>query len=87
MPYKDGKANRGHSCVKGRFALGYATHKDRILEPMIRASIDQPWREVEWDEAFAYAASELKRIAAKYGRSALGGITSSRCTNEETFLV
>ena len=36
VPYKDGKANRGHSCVKGRFAWGYATHKDRILKPMIR---------------------------------------------------
>jgi formate dehydrogenase major subunit len=87
VPYKDGKANRGHSCVKGRFAWGYAQHQDRILKPMIRGSIDQPWREVEWDEAFAYAASELKRIAATHGKHALGGITSSRCTNEETFLV
>ncbi|MBB4630964.1 formate dehydrogenase subunit alpha [Sphingosinicella soli] len=87
VPWKDGKANRGHSCVKGRFAWGYAQHADRILKPMIRASINDPWREVEWDEAFAYAASELKRIAATYGDKALGGITSSRCTNEETFLV
>ena len=87
VPWKDGKANHGHSCVKGRFAWGYAQHKDRILKPMIRASIDQPWREVEWDEALAYAASELKRIQAKYGQRSLGGITSSRCTNEETFLV
>lgn len=87
VPWKDGKANRGHSCVKGRFAWGYAQHQERILKPMIRARIDQPWREVEWDEAFAYAASELKRISEKYGRHALGGITSSRCTNEETFLV
>jgi formate dehydrogenase major subunit len=87
VPWKDGKANRGHSCVKGRFAWGYAQHKERILKPMIRATIDEPWREVEWDEAFAYAASELKRISTKYGKHALGGITSSRCTNEETFLV
>ncbi len=87
VPYKDGKANRGHSCVKGRFAWGYATHKERILNPMIRASIDQPWREVSWDEAIAYTASEFQRIQAKYGRSSVGGITSSRCTNEETFLV
>ena len=87
VPWKDGKANRGHSCVKGRFAWGYAQHQERILKPMIRAATDQPWREVEWDEAFAYAASELKRIAATYGKQALGGITSSRCTNEETFLV
>jgi formate dehydrogenase major subunit len=87
VPWKDGKANRGHSCVKGRFAWGYAQHQDRILKPMIRTSIDQPWREVEWDEALSYAASELRRIQAKYGRLALGGITSSRCTNEETYLV
>jgi formate dehydrogenase major subunit len=87
VPYKDGKANRGHSCVKGRFAFGYATHKDRILKPMIRGSIDKPWREVSWEEAIAYAASEFKRIQAKYGRGSVGGITSSRCTNEETYLV
>ncbi len=87
VPWKDGKANHGHSCVKGRFAYGYATHKDRILKPMIRAKITDPWREVSWDEAIGYAASEFKRIQAKYGRSAVGGITSSRCTNEETFLV
>ncbi len=87
VPYKEGKANRGHSCVKGRFAFGYATHKVRILKPMIRASIADPWREVAWDEAINYAASEFKRIQAKYGRRSVGGITSSRCTNEETFLV
>ncbi|HMG49271.1 MAG TPA: molybdopterin-dependent oxidoreductase, partial [Inquilinus sp.] len=86
-PYKDGKANHGHSCVKGRFAWGYATHKDRITKPMIRKQITDPWREVSWEEAIAYAASELKRIQATYGRDSIGGITSSRCTNEETFLV
>ena len=68
VPYKDGKANRGHSCVKGRFAWGYTTHKERILNPMIREKITDPWREVSWDEAFDYAASEFKRIQAKYGR-------------------
>lgn len=86
-PWKDGKANRGHSCVKGRFAWSYATHQDRILKPMIRGNIADPWREVSWEEALAYAASELKRIQAKYGRNSIGGITSSRCTNEETWLV
>ncbi len=86
-PHKDGKANHGHSCVKGRFAWGYATHKDRITSPMIRASIQDPWREVSWDEAIAHTASEFRRIQSKYGKGAIGGITSSRCTNEETFLV
>ena len=87
VPYKDGKANEGHSCVKGRFAWGYATHKDRITKPMIRARITDPWREVTWEEAFVYAASEFRRIQAQYGRDAIGGITSSRCTNEEVFVL
>jgi formate dehydrogenase major subunit len=87
VPWKDGKANRGHSCVKGRFAWGYAQHQERILLPMIRESIDQPWREVSWEEALTYTASQINRIRDTYGRNALGGITSSRCTNEETFLV
>ena len=87
IPQKEGKANRGHSCVKGRFAYGYAHHKDRITKPMIREKITDPWREVSWEEAIQYTASEFKRIQAKYGKSSIGGITSSRCTNEETFLV
>ena len=87
VPNRDGHANQGHACVKGRFAYGYATHPDRIKKPMIRAKITDPWREVSWDEAIGHAAREFKRIQAKYGRDSIGGITSSRCTNEETFLV
>jgi formate dehydrogenase major subunit len=87
VPWKDGKANEGHSCVKGRFAWGYATHQDRITQPMIRAKITDPWREVSWEEALAYAASEFKRIQAKAGKDSVGGITSSRCTNEEVYVV
>ncbi|MEX6724808.1 formate dehydrogenase subunit alpha [Parapedomonas caeni] len=87
VPWKDGKANRGHSCVKGRFAWGYAHHQDRVTTPMIRESIDQPWRPVSWDEALGFTAARLRAIRATHGPRALGGITSSRCTNEETFLV
>jgi formate dehydrogenase major subunit len=87
VPNADGHANHGHSCVKGRFALGYATHPDRITTPMIREKITDPWRVVGWDEAIAHTAREFKRIQAEYGRFAIGGITSSRCTNEETYLV
>src|ERR1022692_1404299 len=87
VPNADGHANHGHSCVKGRFAIGYATHADRILKPMIREKISDPWREVTWQEAIGHAASELKRIQAKYGRNSIGGITSSRCSNEETYVV
>ncbi len=87
MPYKDGGANEGHSCVKGRFAFGYATHKDRVLNPMIREKITDPWREVSWDEAIKFAADRFKAVQAKYGRGSIGGITSSRTTNEEVYVV
>jgi len=86
-PWKDGKANEGHACIKGRFAWGYATHKERMLNPMIRKSISDPWQIVGWDEAINYAAGEFRRIQQKYGTDSIGGITSSRCTNEETYLV
>lgn len=87
VPWKDGQANEGHACVKGRFAWGYATHKDRITRPMVRAKITDPWREVSWEEAIAHTAREFRRIQAKHGKDSIGGITSSRCTNEEAYLV
>ena len=86
-PHKDGEANHGHSCVKGRFAWGYASHKDRIMKPMIRDTTDEPWREVSWEEAIQYSARRFKEIQDKYGRKSIGGITSSRCTNEEVYVV
>ncbi len=86
-PWKDGKANEGHACIKGRFAWGYTTHKDRILKPMIRSKITDPWQEVSWETAIGHAASEFRRIQNKFGVDSIGGITSSRCTNEETYLV
>jgi formate dehydrogenase major subunit len=87
MPYKDGGANEGHSCVKGRFAFGYATHKDRVLNPMIREKITDPWQVVSWDEAIKFAAERFKATQKKYGRGSIGGITSSRTTNEEVYVV
>ena len=87
VPHKDGGANEGHSCVKGRFAWGYATHKDRVTTPMVRDAITDPWQPVSWDEAIAFAASRLKAIQAEHGTGAIGGITSSRCTNEEVYVV
>src|SRR5487761_2224382 len=87
VPYKYGGANEGHSCVKGRFAFGYASHKDRVTTPLIRQSITDEWREVTWEEAISHAASRLREIQATFGRNSIGGITSSRCTNEEVFAV
>ncbi len=86
-PWKEGKANHGHSCIKGRFAYDYYNHPDRVRTPLIRASIDDPWTPVSWEEAFSYAAKEFKRIQAAYGRASVGAVSSSRCTNEEIFLV
>lgn len=85
-PNKEGGANHGHSCVKGRFAWGYTTHQDRITTPMIRKSIHDEWQKVSWEEAISYAAKEITRIQSEYGKDAVGGITSSRCTNEEVYV-
>jgi len=86
-PWKDGQANHGHSCVKGRFAWEYAFHPDRITKPMIRENITDPWQEVSWDEAISYAAKRMLDTQKKYGQKSIGGISSSRCTNEEVYVV
>ena len=87
VPDKTGGANAGHSCVKGRFAWGYAGHTDRVTEPMIRDSIEDDWKVVTWEEAIAFTAERLSSIQQQYGTDAIGGITSSRCTNEEVYVV
>ena len=87
VPSKDGGANEGHSCVKGRFAWGYATHTDRVLTPLVRDSIDEPWREASWEEAIAFTADRIRAIQSRHGVDSVGGITSSRCTNEEVYVV
>jgi len=87
VPDKTGGANEGHSCVKGRFAWGYAGHEDRVTSPMIRDSIDDDWKVVDWDEAITFAAGKLTAIQEQYGVDSIGGITSSRCTNEEVYVV
>ncbi|WP_433165288.1 formate dehydrogenase subunit alpha [Kribbella sp. CA-247076] len=87
VPYKNGGANEGHSCVKGRFAFGYASHPDRVLEPMVRDSIADEWRTVAWDEAIGFTARRLREIQAEHGQGSIGAITSSRTTNEEVYAV
>src|SRR5258708_33429311 len=69
VPYKDGEANRGHSCVKGRFAWGYATHRERILKPMIRHKVTDPWREGSVGQAIAIAGAEVKGIRGPDARN------------------
>ncbi|ORA26937.1 formate dehydrogenase subunit alpha [Mycobacterium aquaticum] len=87
VPDKNGGANEGHACVKGRFAFGYATHPDRKLEPMIRENITDDWQVVDWDTAINYTATKMREIQARYGAGAIGGISSSRTTNEEVYVV
>jgi len=66
VPWKDGRANHGHSCVKGRFAWGYANHPDRILSPMVREKITDPWRKVTWTRRLP--ASPRSSSASSEGR-------------------
>jgi formate dehydrogenase major subunit len=87
VPDMDGGANEGHSCVKGRFAWGYASHRDRVLAPLVRDNIEDEWRTVSWDEAIQHAATRFRSIQSQYGRGAIGGVSSSRCTNEEVYVV
>ncbi|HWD81355.1 MAG TPA: formate dehydrogenase subunit alpha, partial [Kribbella sp.] len=87
VPYKNGGANEGHSCVKGRFAFGYASHPDRVLEPMVRETIADEWRTVSWEEAIGFTARRLREIQAAHGQGSIGAITSSRTTNEEVYAV
>ncbi len=87
IPSKDGGANEGHSCVKGRFAYGYASHDDRQMHPMVRDSIEDAWQVVSWEEAIARVARGFQAIQAEHGVGSIGGISSSRCTNEEVYVV
>ncbi len=87
VPLRSGGANEGHSCVKGRFAFGYADHRDRQLQPMVRDSIDDPWTVVSWDDAIATVAAGFRTIQQRHGVGAIGAISSSRCTNEEVYVV
>ncbi|MGD9991094.1 formate dehydrogenase subunit alpha [Pseudonocardia sp.] len=87
VPHKDGGANEGHSCVKGRFAFGYASHPDRVMRPRVRDTIADEWREVSWEEAITHTAARLRAIQAEHGVGSIGAITSSRCTNEEVYVV
>jgi formate dehydrogenase major subunit len=87
VPHSGGGANEGHSCVKGRFAFGYATHPDRVLTPMVRESITGEWQPVDWDTAISFTAARLRDIQSRHGVGAIGGITSSRTTNEEVYVV
>lgn len=85
-PSLEGPANLGHTCIKGRFAHQYARASDRLTTPMMRRT-DGSWREATWDEAMGFVADKMKSISAAHGPDAIAFISSSRCTNEENYIL
>ena len=81
----DAEVNRGHTCVKGRYAFEFYNHSDRLKSPLIKR--DGRFEEVSWEEAYAYTAKRFNEIRDKYGPDSLAGISSARCTNEENYLM
>ncbi len=80
-PAADGPANRGHTCLKGRFAHQFSRSRERLSTPLIRE--DGRLRAASWEEALERIASELDRIKAAHGADAIAGLASSRATNED----
>jgi len=97
---RDGPANRGRLCVKGRFGLDYLRHPARITRPLVRRTgvpkgLDPDFdparplthfREASWDEALDLAAGGLKALRDRHGPQALAGFGSAKCSNEEAWL-
>ncbi len=81
----DAEVNKGHLCLKGRYAFGFYNHPDRLQSPMIREN--GKFKEVSWEEAYDFIAEKLEKIKAEYGPDHIAGISSSRCTNEENYLM
>jgi len=81
----DAEVNRGHACLKGRYAFAYYRHPDRLRTPLLRK--DGALQPVGWDEALDYIARRLDYIKTRHGSQTIAGISSSRCTNEENYLM
>lgn len=83
-PVLDAPVNRGHLCVKGRYAFDFVHAGDRVTEPMIRRA--DVWQTVSWEEAIQFTAARLKEIVARHGADSVGVLGSARATNEENYL-
>jgi formate dehydrogenase major subunit len=81
----DAEVNKGHTCLKGRYAFGFYKHPDRLRTPLIRK--DGELQPATWEEAYDYIADKLNAIKSQYGADAISGISSARCTNEENYLM
>ncbi len=78
--------NDGNLCVKGRFAYSFIDHPDRLTEPLVRGE-DGELHPTDWDTALDRAAYLLMSVKNRHGADRLGFVSSSRCTNEENYLV
>ena len=83
-PY-DAEVNQGHTCLKGRYAFKFYDHPERLNSPMIKR--DGVFEKVSWDEVYDYLAGKLNGYKEEYGADSIAGISSSRCTNEENYLM
>lgn len=83
-PY-DAEVNEGHTCLKGRYAFKFYDHPERLREPMIKKN--DSFEVVSWDEAYNFIIDKFRAIKKEFGADAIGGISSSRCTNEENYLM
>ena len=81
----DNPVNGKWLCVKGRFGYEFIDHPDRLTTPLIRRN--GQLEPATWDEALGYVASRLTEIKAANGPDAIGFMSSSRCTNEENYLL
>jgi formate dehydrogenase (NADP+) alpha subunit len=79
-----GPPNEGSLCVKGRFAVDFIQHPDRLKTPLIRKN--GKLTEATWEEAYDVIAGKFSEIREKYGSEGLAGLASARCTNEENYL-
>ncbi len=81
----DAEVNQGHTCLKGRFAFGFYDHPDRLRDPMIKKNGE--FVKVSWDEVYDYIVEKFNYYKNEFGPDFLEGISSSRCTNEENYLM
>jgi formate dehydrogenase major subunit len=81
----EGPANGVSTCIKGKFAWDHINSADRLTKPLIRQG--EIFREATWEEALSLVARRLTEIKAKNGPDSIGLISSSKCTNEESYLM
>ncbi len=83
----DHPVSRGDLCVKGRFAFDFVHHPDRLKTPMIRKRKGGKLQKASWDEALDFVARRLNEIKKESGPDSIAGVSSSRCTNEENYVM